>query len=137
MKRVVLDTNVLVSFLTDRDPQQQARAAELVTAASRGEVELVLHQIAATELVYVLQNLYRVETRRVAATIGELIALPGLLTSDDLPWAAVLALWPSAIGDFADAVLVAATRAGRHDAIATFDLAFRRRLGRLGLASYW
>lgn len=137
MKRIVLDTNVLVSFLTDRDPRQQARAAELFTAASRAEVELVLHQIVATELVYVLRNLYRVEARRIAATIGELLALPGLLTSDDLPWAAVLDLWPATIPDFADAVLVAGTRAGRHDAIATFDLAFRRRLTRLGFISHW
>lgn len=137
MRRVVLDTNVLISFLTDRDARQQAKAAELIAAGSRGELELVLHQIAATELVYVMQNIYRVDARRVADTIGELLELPGLSTVDELPWPTVLELWPSRIADFADAVLVAAARAGRHDAIATFDLSFRRRLSRVGLVSYW
>ena len=33
MKRVILDTNVLVSFLTDRDAEQQAQAAALFEAA--------------------------------------------------------------------------------------------------------
>lgn len=51
MKRVVLDTNVLVSFLTDRNAEQQEQASALFEAASSGKTELVLHQIVITELV--------------------------------------------------------------------------------------
>ena len=96
MKRIVVDTNVLVSFLTDRDARQQARAARLFEAAAAGEVQLILHQLVATELIYVLRTVYAV-----------------------------------------DAALVAVTRAGKHDAIATFDDRFIRRLSRLRLATAW
>ena len=44
VKRVVLDTNVLVSFLTDRDAEQQEQAAALFETAAQGEAELILHQ---------------------------------------------------------------------------------------------
>lgn len=42
MKRIVVDTNVLVSFLTDRDAEQQEMAAALFEAAAHGEVQIVL-----------------------------------------------------------------------------------------------
>ena len=49
MKRIGVDTNVVVSFVTDRDPKQQARAAELFGTATSGEQVIVLHQAVITE----------------------------------------------------------------------------------------
>jgi predicted nucleic acid-binding protein len=137
MKRVVLDTNVIASFLTDRDPGQQAKAAALLEAAARREIEIVLPQLVLAELIYVLQNLYQVPRAETAATVRDLLALPGVRTVDALPWPRVLELWPALIPDFADAALAAVCEQERFDAIATFDATFRRRLGRLGLASHW
>jgi len=137
MTRVLIDTNVLVSFLTDRDPEQQARAADLITAAAQREVQLLLHQQVLAELVYVLVNLYRRSREEIAAILRELLALPGALPVDELPWSLVLDLWPKQIPDFADAVLAATCKAGRHDSIATFDADFQRRLPGLGLEPYW
>jgi predicted nucleic acid-binding protein len=137
MTRIVLDTNVVLSFLTDRDPRQQAAAAELFEQTAAGEKELVLHQIVSTELVYVLHNHYRVGGAETAATLRDLLALPGVLSVDSMPWPTLFDLWPAHVPEFADAVLAAVTKVGRHDALATFDTAFRRRLRRLGLTSYW
>jgi predicted nucleic acid-binding protein len=137
MKRIVVDTNVLASFLTDRDARQQARAARLFEAAAAGEVQLILHQLVATELIYVLRTVYTVDAAEVAATLHDLLALPGITPVDELPWPAVLALWPRRIEGFVDAALVAVTRAGKHDAIATFDDRLRRRLSRLGVGTTW
>lgn len=137
MRRLVLDTNVLVSFLTDRDARQQARAARLFDAAAAGEVQLILHQFVATELIYVLRTVYAVDAAEAAATLHDLLALPGVTPVDELPWPAVLALWPRRIEGFVDAALVAVTRAGKHDALATFDDRLRRRLSRLGVGTAW
>ncbi len=137
MKRVVLDTNVIASFLTDRNPGQQARAAALLEAAARREMEIVPPQLVLAELVYLLRNLYQVSRAETAATLRDLLALPGLRTVDALPWPRVLELWPARIPDFADAALAAVWEHERCDAIATFDTTFRRRLSRLGLASHW
>lgn len=100
-------------------------------------MEIVLPQLVLAELVYVLRNLDQVSRAETAATLRDLLALPGLRTVDALPWPRVLELWPARIPDFADAALAAVCEHERCDAIATFDTTFRRRLSRLGLASHW
>jgi predicted nucleic acid-binding protein len=137
VKRVLLDTNVIASFLTDRNASQQAKAAALFEDAQGRHVEIVVPQIVLAELVYVLQNLYGVSREETAATLRDLLALPGLQTTDALSWTRVFELWPEIVPDFADAALVAICEGARLDAIATFDAALRRRLPRLRLASYW
>ena len=66
MKEILVDTNVLVSFLTDRDKDQQERAAELFLAAREREHSLILHSISISEAIYVLRNLYKVDPQEIA-----------------------------------------------------------------------
>jgi predicted nucleic acid-binding protein len=54
MREVLVDTNVLVSFFTDRNKEQQERAAALFRAASERELTLVVHAISMSEMIYVL-----------------------------------------------------------------------------------
>lgn len=136
MRSVVLDTNVLVSFLTDRDAEQQARAAELLERGARRELSLVLPQIVATELVYVLTNLYERSASETAGILGELLGTPGVEAVDELPWPLVLDLWPATLSGFADAALVAVAQGGKHDAVATFDRQLRRALEEIGPEAY-
>jgi hypothetical protein len=104
--------------------------------AARGEVELLLHQTVATEVVYVLRNLYGMDPQTVATVPRELLAMRGIADVDALPWAALLDAWPEEVPALADAVLVVVRRAERCDAVATFDTGRRRRLLRLGLGSH-
>lgn len=136
MNRIVLDTNVVISFLTDRNLEQQELAARLFQDASEGTHELVLHQIVATEVVYVLHNIYNRPVEEVAACLRDLIELPGITVLDKLPWAELFDLWPEKIGSYADAVLAAVTRSGRLDYLATFDRTFRSRLKALGVIPF-
>lgn len=137
MNRIVIDTNVLLSFLTDRDLRQQTLAARLVEEAARGQRELILHQVVLTELVYVLSNVYDQEAADVAAILSDLIDLPGVLLWNEISWPAVLALWPQRISDFGDACLAAIAKRSPVDCIATFDRTFAKRLQREGLRSHW
>jgi predicted nucleic acid-binding protein len=137
MTSVVVDTNVFVSFLTDRDEVQQAQAEELLQAAARRELDLVVHQQVLTELIYVLLNLYGQTRESISEVVRDLLALPGVRTIDALEWSRVLDLWPDHFPDFTDAALTATCRSGRHDFIATLDETFNRRLVRLELESYW
>ena len=137
MRRVLVDTNVLLSFLTDRNAAQQRQAAALLEEAASGASQLLLHQCVLTELVYVLRNLYERESRNVAAILRDLFELPGIEPVDALAWPRVLDLWPAPLKDFGDAVLVAAGVQHRADAVATFDRDLARRLSRFRLADYW
>jgi len=137
MTSVMVDTNVLVSFLTDRDAEQQDRAAELIQRAAARDLELVIHQQVLTELIYVLLNLYGQSRESTAQVVADLLALPGVRVVDAVEWSRVLALWPQPFRDFTDAVLAATCRSGSHESVATFDEAFKRLLGRLELRSLW
>ncbi len=137
MSRVVVDTNVLLSFLTDRDEQQQHLAAELLESAARGEHVLILHQLVLTEMVYVLQNLYDLDSSSVAIIVQDLLAMPGVQPLDEIDWGLFLELWPQQVGDFADAGLTTVLRSGDYDSLATFDLSFSRATRKQGLSLFW
>ncbi len=137
MRRILVDTNVLVSFLTDRNRRQQERAAALLESAAGGNLELLVHHFVVFELAYVLLNLYGKRPADVRQILEALTLLPGVSLIDELSWSEVLRIWPEAFPDLADAALAAASRDVRADGIATFDKKFIRQLKRVGLQSVW
>ena len=137
MTRVGVDSNVVLSFITDRDLQQQARAAELFGAATAGECVVILHQAVITEAVYVLCNQYDEKPFAVGAVMRDLSALPGVVTANEIEWETVWGSWPDRFHDFGDACLAAAARADTFDVLATFDVAFAKKARRQGVATYW
>jgi predicted nucleic-acid-binding protein len=137
MKRIGLDTNVVVSFITDRDAAQQARAAEVFSAATAGEHVIVLHQAVILETVYVLHSAYGTPPKTVSAVMKDLLSLPGVIAADAVDWPAIWATWPRSMKDFGDACLTAVAKAGTFDLLATFDAAFSRRARKQGLEAYW
>jgi len=136
MNRIVIDTNIVVSFLTDRNLDQQKLAAALFEGASAGKHELILHQIVATETVYVLRNIHHRSMTEVAASLQDLIELPGIVAIDKMPWSDLFDLWPQEIESYADAALVAVTRSGKYDYLATFDRNLRYRMKNLRTIPY-
>lgn len=137
MTRIGLDTNVVVSFLTDRDPEQQARAATLIRDATRGRHLVVVHQTVILETVYVLHNLYGVSPAVVSASMRDLLALPGVVTACRLDLSALWRTWPHRLDDFGDACLAVGADTESLDRLATFDAAFAERARQLGIESAW
>lgn len=137
MKRIAVDTNAVLSFLTDRDAAQQEKVADLFGRAADGQHVLVLQQSVIGECVYVMTAVYGATAGKTRATLRDLLEQPGVVTLDALDWAAVWELWPGRLEDFGDACIAAAGRAGGYDELATFDGKFARRARRLGIATYW
>lgn len=128
MRSLVIDTNALVSFVTDRDPAQQGRVAAIIEKAARAETTLLCPQNVLTEFVYVLQRVYAIEPKLIASMMTELMDLPGVRVVDDLDYSRLLALWPSAIPEYGDAVVASVCLAHTGSAVATFDRKLRSRL---------
>ncbi|HEY2289521.1 MAG TPA: PIN domain-containing protein [Thermoanaerobaculia bacterium] len=137
MKEILVDTNVLVSFFTDRNQEQQEQAAALFRAAASRELTLAVHAISISEMVYVLRNLYKVELPKIAHAIHLLLAMPGVVSIGEVVWGLVLERWPEPISSLGDAILAAAAVEGGHDAVATFDAPLGKKLVEQGSALYW
>lgn len=137
MKRVGVDTNVVVSFVTDRDPAQQSRAAALFGAATAGECLIVLPQAVISEAVYVLCNVYAVKPEVVSAVMRDLMSLPGVVSVDQVDWPAIWRCWPRRVKDYGDACLTVVARSGGFELLATFDAELAKRARQQGAATYW
>ena len=137
MARVIVDTNVVLSHLVDRDPEQGERATALFEDGARGEHELIVHQLVVTEAVYVLVRVYDIDVDEIAAIVRDLLEAPGVVPLNDLSWTTVRALWPERAPDFTDACLAALVRTGRFDSLATFDAGLTGQLRQLDLPTYW
>jgi predicted nucleic acid-binding protein len=137
VQRVVVDANVLLSFIVDRNEKQRAVVKALLLRAEEGELVAIVPQFVVFEVVYVLQSTYRIPAEKLKEIIRDLIGLPGLLLIDECPWKRVLDLWPSPVSSIADAALAAIAANNRYDAVATFDRKLANRLRDLGIATYW
>src|SRR5215475_7473906 len=97
MKTILVDANVLVSFLTDRNQEQQEKASTLFLAARERQHSLVLLPISISETIYVLRNLYKIDPREIADSMRQLLGLPGVVSTGDISWNLVFTLWPEVI----------------------------------------
>lgn len=137
MPHVVVDTNVFISLLTDRNEQQRALAKELLLRSEAGEIVAVLPQFVVFEIAHVLRNLYAVPPLTAASLIGDVMALPGVLLITEYPWKQILEQWSDPLPSIADAAIVAIALANDHDAVATFDRKLIHRMKTLGVTAYW
>lgn len=137
MKEILVDTNVLLSFLTDRNKAQQEQAAALFRGAADREHSLILHSVTLIEMVHVFINVYEVDPLDVADSVSKLLEMPGVVSATEITWSQVLERWPQVIPSFGDAILATVARQGRYDAVATFDGPLRKKLAQQGSVSYW
>ena len=136
-RQILVDANVFVSFLIERNEKQRAAAKALIDSAGDGEIEAFVTQFAVFEVSYVLQSFYGMPTQRVAELVRDMVALPGVTAIDECPWRKVFEYWPERLPGMADAATVAIAIADRYDAVATFDQKMLKRMQSLGVQSYW
>jgi predicted nucleic-acid-binding protein len=132
VKKYILDTNALISFVTDRNPDQQQKIAPLFESAAHLKVLILCHQHVLTEFIYVMDKVYHVSKEEIGRIITDLVDMPGIEVIHEIDYTAVLSCWPDPIPDFGDAVIASASKS-RKCAIVTFDRKFTKNLKLLGL----
>ena len=133
MKKYNIDSNALISFVTDRNPAQQEVVAPLFEAASRLKCSLVCHQFVLTEFVFVMDKVYGTPKETINVMLREFIAMPGVELYQQTDFSVVLSLWPAVIADFGDALIAATGKAMKGATIVTFDEKFKSALPKIGL----
>lgn len=128
----LIDTNCLVSYVTDRNASQRRRVAALVAEAAGLSRELVVLPHVLSEFVYTLQTVHGADSHTVAQMVTDLLRQPGITQRDSYDLDTLLEIWPERVRDYGDAVIAAAA-ISMDLPILTFDRRFGRELARLGV----
>ena len=124
MTTYLLDTNCLLSYITDRSPEQQSVISELPQDASSARCQLVVTNSVAMELVFVLRKVYARSAQETGDVLVNLSKTPGVMFLAEAGWSSVAENWPNPFRDYGDAVLATTARAHQIPVL-TFDQQFR------------
>jgi predicted nucleic acid-binding protein len=117
-----IDTNILIRHLTGDPPSQARRATDFLGQAD----ELLLTDLVAAEVVYVLESFYEVQRPRVAELMRAIVGFPSIVVLDSALLLRALEIYEVDRLDFADAYLVACAEASGVGAVASFDRSIDR-----------
>jgi len=130
MEPLFLDTNIIIRYLTQDDPDKAARARQLLKQVEAGSVNLVTSESIVVEAVQVLSSkgLYNQPRAKVASDLATILSLPKLKLANKRTCLRALTLWANASSsvDFVDALSVAQMEQQKISAIASFDQDFDR-----------
>jgi len=134
--RYVIDTNALISFVTDRNPEQQQKIAPLFESAAHMKAVIFCHQHVLTEFIFVLDRIYHVPKNEIGVMIKDLIEMPGIEVVQEVDFNTIFSWWPDPVPDFGDALIAAVGKTISGSLVVTFDQKFAANLKTLGI-SIW
>ena len=134
MRHYVIDTNALLSFVTDRSPAQQAVMTTVFEQVAAARAAVLCPQNVIAEFVYVMDTVYRQPKPLIKSIIADFISLPGVTTIEKPDLKEVLSLWPELIDDFGDAIVAASAASIKGAVVITFDRRFMRALTAHGIS---
>jgi len=106
MKTYCVDTNALLSFLTDRNIEQQKTIGRYFERATDGELSIIIIENVVTELVYVMQSVYHTPKQTIRKILDSLEENPGISIDSHFDLKTLLRIWPEQIRDYGDALIV-------------------------------
>ena len=133
---IVIDTNALISFVTDRNKTQQGKIAGIFENAAGLRLSVLCPQNVITEFVYVLDRVYNVPQSVIKDMIDDFVTMPGIEIIHEVNLKTLFSYWPDKLQDYGDAIVASVCCARKGAIVATFDRKFSAALKKLGL-SVW
>ena len=119
--RVVVDTNLLVCYLTEDDPIKASAVDSLLKKARRGKIKILLPSVVAAELVWVLESFYRMSREQISELVDAILHTPGIDVQDGAVISAATRLYSFTNIDFVDAWIIEFAKSQGVTKIHTFD----------------
>jgi predicted nucleic acid-binding protein len=123
MATLLLDTNVVIRFLTGDHATHSPRSRNLFARAAAGEISLVLTDLALAECAWVLQSFYSLDRAAIAAALKGVIESTGVKVQNKAILVNALRNFAQTSVNFVDAYHAAVAEA-ESIAIASFDRDF-------------
>ncbi len=122
-----IDTNVILRFLTDKNPNE--KLIDLFTRIERGEEEVRCVDMVFFQVVFVLKSFYKIEKDEIIDTMRSLLTFKGLRMKDKQTIERTLDLWERHPDDIIDCYIVACMEKDGESEIYSFD----KKIERLGI----
>lgn len=116
-----LDTNVLVRYLAQDDPDQAARATRVVEQELTEKEPGFIGLIVLIETVWVLQRLYQASAEEIRETVNDLLGSRSVVVENRDVVARALGISKKNSCGFADAIIAASAYGAGCHRVMTFD----------------
>jgi predicted nucleic-acid-binding protein len=119
--RAVIDTNLLVRYLTGDDPAKANDVRRLLIKAAQGEVRLLVPSVVIAELVWVLESFYTLERGEIVPLLNAILHTSGVEVGDKEIVNDAVTVYRDKAVDFIDAWIIAYAGAAGVRTVYTFD----------------
>ena len=102
-----LDTNVVVRYLTQDDPIQSPKAAEIIERRLTTENPGFVSIVAMVETVWVLDRAYGVPKYEIAAAVERILQTEALVVENEQEVFTAMVAFKEGRGSFSDAIIAA------------------------------
>jgi len=126
MKPLLVDTNVLLRFITGEPADQASQVARLFEAADSGKARITVLPMILADAVYVLTGFYGHSRSKTAEVLAHLLSSPGFHSEENGKMVHALKLFGAGKLDFADCYLAAISIADSQTLVS-----YDRELGKL------
>ena len=103
MKKVFIDTNIFLRYLTKDDPVQYPRCRTLFKKAQNGEMLLITSTLVIAELIWTLASHYRVSKEQIIEKVSIIIVSDAVQIPDKEIIAEALVIYARKNIDYIDA----------------------------------
>ncbi len=117
---IALDTNVLVRFLVQDDPDQGRAADDLVAGLTETAPGFIPREVMV-ELVWVLERAYRLPRNRIADAVIGLLEARELRVEDEMRVGAAITGYAAGGAGFSDRMIALAAQEAGCTKLMTFD----------------
>jgi predicted nucleic acid-binding protein len=127
MKSIVLDTNIVLRFITGDDKEKQEKVARLFEKIKEGKNTAFIHDVIFAEIVFVLvsKKLYGLSKHKIQALLLPIVNLTNIKFNSKKKIKRALELFVQHDVDFEDA-LIAAYAESKKSEVLSFDNDFKK-----------
>lgn len=120
----LLDTNILIRFLTSDKTQRFRGVYTLFQSLERGDLRVELKLIVLFQVVFVLKSFYSVPIEEIASGMLDILEYKGIIVKEKRIVRRTLILWYDKKLDIVDCYLIACLERDRQNILYSYDRGF-------------
>jgi predicted nucleic acid-binding protein len=124
MKKVFLDTNIWLRFLTADEPNQFQSCCQLLERIEEGKIRAYTSVIVLLEIIYTLTSYYKIARKQVIEDVKNLLATRNLILIEKTNFATSFDLFSKHQVKLADCLI--ATQVPKGALLCTYDQDFKK-----------